>query len=255
MSTLPSRARRRILAACTLAAATVLCGSALAAPAADWPTRPVTLIVPFTAGGPTDIQMRALANAASRITGQPWIVNNQPSVSGTLGPASMAHTAQPDGHTLALITPSVFRLPHLQKVSYDALGDFTYLAGLTAYTQTLTVAQDSRWPSLQAFVDDAQANPGKLTVAAVGTGSLGHISVSRLQRQLGVQVNSVPYKGGSETLAAVLGEAARDPNDLRALENESMPDRFLAAADYQRYARQQFEADRIAVKDLGLALD
>src|SRR5262245_48145502 len=91
-----------------------------AANAQTYPSRPITLIVPFPAGGPTDVVMRAFADAASKHLGQPIIVDNKSGGSGTVGPATMAATAKPDGYTIAQMPITVYRLPLMQKVTYNA---------------------------------------------------------------------------------------------------------------------------------------
>lgn len=183
------------------------CGAALCAPlgraAPAWPAKPVSLIVPFPAGGPIDAQMRALAHALSA-QGPTVVVLNQPGASGTLGPSTMARAA-PDGATLAVITTAVFRLPHLQKVSYDPLKDFSYIVGLTSYTYAVSVPVGSRWKSVAEVVAYAKDNPGKLNVAAVGTGSLGQIATDQWQKKAGMAVNYVPFKGGADAMTALLG--------------------------------------------------
>jgi tripartite-type tricarboxylate transporter receptor subunit TctC len=287
------------------------------------------MIVPFPAGGATDVQMRALCLAASKTLGQPIVIQNQPGVSGTLGPAAMARSAPRDGTTLALITPAVFRLPHLQPVSYEPLSDFTYIIGLTSYVYGVSAAAGSPWKTFADFVVHAKANPGKVNVASVGTGSLGQITVRRLERIAGIQLNFIPFKGGADALAALLGghvdvmieagwgamaeagkvrllavaedhrlkrwpavptlrelgyditvqsevgiagpkgieprivsvlhdafrQATSDPAYLRALESESMPNRYMNTADYQHYAAAQYAGDKRLVAELGIRLD
>ncbi len=200
-----SMSRRAFAQAISVAALLGTTGFASNALAQDWPSRPITLIVPFSAGGPTDTQFRALGAAASQELGQPIVVINQPGVSGTLAPATMARSAAPDGYTLSLITPALFRLPHLQQVPYDALKDFTYIIGLTSYVYGVSVAADSRWKTFQELIAYARANPGKVNVAGVGTGSLGQITTKRLAEKTGVEFNYVPFKGGADATLALLG--------------------------------------------------
>jgi len=192
-----------------------------------YPGRPITMIVPFTAGGPTDTQIRALSHAAARVLGQPIVVENRPGVSGTLGPSTMARTAARDGYTLAMITPALFRLPHLQPVSYDAMNDFTYIVGLTSYVQGVSVAADSPWKTMAHLIDYARANPGKVSVASVGTGSLGQITVARLSRAAGIKLNFVPFKGGSEAnnddSSRPVGRIAHHHRRARARRRRAMP--------------------------------
>jgi tripartite-type tricarboxylate transporter receptor subunit TctC len=124
--------------------------AAVTAQAQTFPSKPITLIVPYGAGGPTDVQIRALAAAAAKELGQPIVINNVPGVGGTLGPATMARTAAPNGYTLAVVVGSMFRMPHLQKVDYHPVNDFTYVIGLTGYTFGVAVSADAPgrpWPT------------------------------------------------------------------------------------------------------------
>ncbi len=93
--------------------------------AQNFPTKPVTLIVPWPAGGATDRHLRVLAEAASKHLGQQIVIDNKPGASGTLGAATMAATAKPDGYTIAQLPITIFRLPYMQKVSFDPTKDFS----------------------------------------------------------------------------------------------------------------------------------
>src|SRR3954453_2431791 len=95
------------------------------AQAQQFPTRPVTLIVPWPAGGTTDVGMRALASATEKHLGQPIVIENRPGGSGTLGPGQMAPTAKPDGYTIAQIPITIFRFPFMTKTTFDPSTDFT----------------------------------------------------------------------------------------------------------------------------------
>src|SRR5688572_26375373 len=96
-----------------------------------FPNRPITLIVPWPAGGSTDTHLRKLAEIAGRHLGQPIIVENKPGAGGMLGPSGMARSAAPDGYTLSQLHVGAFRQPHLQKVDWDPLRDFTYIIGVS----------------------------------------------------------------------------------------------------------------------------
>ena len=102
--------------------------------AAEFPSKPVTLITPWTAGSAADTVDRALANLASKYLGQPVIVENKPGGGGTLGPAEMAATAKPDGYTIAEITVASFRYPQIYKATYHPLKDFSFIIHVTGYT-------------------------------------------------------------------------------------------------------------------------
>jgi tripartite-type tricarboxylate transporter receptor subunit TctC len=211
--------RRMLVAAAAVAA---IFGLAGAAQAQNFPTKPVTLIVPWPAGGGTDISMRALAEAAQKHLGQPIVIENRPGASGTLGPAQMAATAKPDGYTLTQIPITVFRFPFIQKVTFDPAKDFTYVIGLTGYTFGVVVKNDAPWKTFQEFLADAKANPGKIKYATPGAGTTLHITMEQIAKQQGIKWTQVPFKGQAETNAALLGghvHAAADSTGWAALVN------------------------------------
>jgi tripartite-type tricarboxylate transporter receptor subunit TctC len=191
--------------ALALLSATILAAIAGPASAQNFPTKPINLIVPWPAGGSTDIAMRAIAEAASKHLGQPVIVDNRAGGSGTVGPAQMAATAKPDGYTIAQIPITIFRLPLMQKTTWDADKDFTYIAHLTGYTFGVTVRADSEFKTWADVVKFAKANPGKVTYATPGAGTSLHIGMEQIAARDGIKVTQVPFKGGAETNAAVLG--------------------------------------------------
>lgn len=184
-------------------AAAAVAGNAVAQ--AAWPTRPVTLVVPWPAGGSTDVSMRAMAEAAGRHLGQQVVVDNKPGASGTLGPATMAATARPDGYTIAQMPISMFRLPYMQKVSFDPVKDFTYISNLTGYTFGVVVKKDSKYQTFKDLIEAARANPGKITYATPGAGTTLHITMEQIAAASGVKWTQVPFKGGAETSAAIMG--------------------------------------------------
>lgn len=169
-----------------------------------FPTHPVTLIVPFAAGGATDTLVRTLADGAARTLGQPVIVENRPGAAGVLG-ANVVARAKPDGYTLTVIPEPVFRLPHLQKTQFDPLRDFTYVIHLTGYTLGVAVRADAPWKSWQDMVEDARHRPGKISYGSTGTNGTMHVTMEEISRKLGIQLNHVPYKGESEIITAMLG--------------------------------------------------
>ena len=194
---------------CGRLVALIIAGLLTVAPAAAWaqayPAKPVTMVVPWPAGGSTDIVMRAISEAAAKQLGQPIVIDNKPGASGTLGPAVVAATAKPDGYTLAQIPITVMRLPLMQKVTWDARKDFTYVVHLTGYTFGITAKADGPFKTWQDVVAFAKENPGKLTYATPGTGTSLHIGMEQIAARAGIQLTHVPFKGGAETNAAVLG--------------------------------------------------
>ena len=190
----------------TLLAAALLFGAAdRAAAQATFPVKPITLIVPWNAGGSTDIYFRAMAEVAGKLLGQPVIVDNKTGGTGTVGPVTMAKTQKPDGYVLAQIPVTIMRLPLMQKVSWDALADFTYVIHLTGYTFGVTTKADSKFKSWKDVVEYGKANPGKITYATTGPGGSLHIGMEQIANRDGFTMTMVPFKGGTETNAAVLG--------------------------------------------------
>lgn len=173
--------------------------------AADFPTKPITLIVPWPAGGSTDIVMRTLAEITSKHLGQPIVVENKPGGGGTVGPATMVATAKPDGYTLSQIPVTVFRYPLMMKTTYDPLKDFTYIIHLTGYTFGVVVKKDAPWKTFNELVAYAKANPGKVTYATPGAGTSLHTTMEMIALKNGFKWTQVPMKGSAETVPAVLG--------------------------------------------------
>jgi tripartite-type tricarboxylate transporter receptor subunit TctC len=177
-----------------------------AARAQAYPSKPITFIVPWPAGGSSDITLRAMSEVASKVLGQPIQIDNKAGASGTLGPATMSATAKPDGYTIAQFPISVFRLPVMQKTAFDPMKDFTYISHLSGYTFGVTTAADQPYKTFKDVIEYAKANPGKVTYATPGAGTSLHIGMERIAAQAGIKWTQVPFKGGAETNAAVLGK-------------------------------------------------
>ena len=173
--------------------------------AQTFPTKPVTLIVPWPAGGSTDLVMRAIAEGAGKYLGQAVVVENKPGASGTAGPATMAAAARPDGYTIAQMPITIFRLPHMVKTTFDPIKDFSYIVHLTGYTFGVVVKADAPWKTFQDLVEYARANPGKLTYGTPGAGTSLHITMEQIATKAGIKWTQVPFKGAAETNAALLG--------------------------------------------------
>ena len=198
-----SHPSRRQLTTAGLVAAASLAFPALTR-AQAFPARPVRLICPWPPGGSTDIVMRALAESASKALGGQVIVENKPGASGMLGPNELVN-ARPDGYTLSQLTIGVMRLPHMQKMQFDPLKDFTYIIGLTGYTFGIVVRADSPIKSIKDLVDYGKANPGKFSFGSTGNGTTPHLAVEELASKAGIQLQHVPFKGSSDGLQALLG--------------------------------------------------
>ena len=175
------------------------------ASAQAWPTRPVTLIVPWAAGGSTDVALRALAKATEKHLGQSIVVENRAGAAGTLGPANMAATAKPDGYTISQLPIPVFRQPFLTRTSYDPARDFTYIIGLTGYTFGVVVRRDSPWKTFPELITAAKADPGTITYGTPGAGTTPHIAMEQIAKEQGAKLIHVPFKGAGDSIPALLG--------------------------------------------------
>ncbi len=205
--------RRDVLigAGAGLVASAAVASPALAQSAADFPTKPITLIVPWGAGSGIDLWHRALADAAGKILGQPVVVDNKAGASGTAGPATMAGTARPDGYTISHIPITVHRFPSMQKVSFDPIKDFTYIVHLSGFLFGVYVNTDSPFKTFKDMIDFARANPGKLVYGSPGAGTSPHIGMEQIARHEGITWTHVPFVQGTD--AALMG------NHVMALAN------------------------------------
>ncbi len=189
-----------------LALALLLAFTALPAMAADFPAKPITLICPWGAGGSSDIYLRVLGECASKHLGQPVIIENKPGGGGTVGPSTMAATAKPDGYTITQIPMGIFRYPHMMKVTYDPLKDFTYIIHLSGYAVGVVVKTESRWKTFNEVVAYSKANPGKVSFASTGVGTATGMTMELISLKNGLKWVHVPFKSAGETIAALLGD-------------------------------------------------
>ena len=196
--------RHLIQSAATLAASGLAFQSHAQTSAQAFPGRPLKLIVAFPAGGPTDITMRVLADNASKILGQPVVIENKPGAGGTL-PAQTLQSTPPDGYTLAQIPLGVFRLPYTTKITWDPIKDLAYVLNVTGYAFGLVVPSDSPLKSWTHFVGWAKANPGKLSYGSTGTMTSPHLTMELIAQKLGIELLHVPYKGSADLMQSILG--------------------------------------------------
>jgi tripartite-type tricarboxylate transporter receptor subunit TctC len=176
----------------------------LAAHAVDWPTRPVTIIVPFVAGGNTDMMARLAAERLSAKFGQPFIIENRAGAGGVTGAAQVARSA-PDGYTFLFGAGSQLVLaPLLQKVPYDPDRDLVPITEFGTGPQILGVKADMPVNTLQEFIDYTKARPGKLTYAGVGVQTVTAIAAGVLLARAGLDMTLVPYKGGVQAVGDLL---------------------------------------------------
>ena len=201
--------RRRLLLASAALAASPLAG----AQTATFPSRPITLIVPWPAGGSTDRHLRTLAEVAGKVLGQNVIVANQPGGGGTIGPGSMALQAKPDGYTLSQMPMGMLRIPHMQKTAWNPLTDFTPIIGITGYTFGFVVRADSPFKTFNDFVEAARKQPGKVDYGSTGIGTSPHLLIEDVSDSARISLNHIPFKGNADLMQALLGghiQAASD---------------------------------------------
>jgi tripartite-type tricarboxylate transporter receptor subunit TctC len=199
---MPSSFPRRQILQAGLAGAASIALPALAQ--SSFPSRPIKLICPWPAGGSTDAVMRAIAESAARILNNPVIIENKGGASGMLGPNELV-SAKPDGYTLSQLTIGVLRLPHMQKMQFDPMLDFTYVACLTGYTFGIVVRADSPIKSIKDLVAYAKAKPGEFTFGSTGNGTTPHLAVEEFAMKAGIKLQHVPFKGNADGMQALLG--------------------------------------------------
>ena len=186
-------------------AACIAHGEALAqAQSQPWPTKRVTVIVPFTAGSATDIMARTVAQRLSEQLGQPFVVENRPGAGGTIGVAAVAR-AEPDGHTILVhsssytITPTTY-----PNTPYDTLRDLTGITPLALIPNVLVISPDKGHKTVQDLVKAAKAKPGAMNYASAGVGTATQLNGERFRLGAGIQVVHVPFKGTPEALTEVI---------------------------------------------------
>jgi len=132
------------------------------------------------------------------------VVENKPGAGGTMGAAAMVN-AKPDGYTLTQLPLGIYRLPHMQTMSFDPVKDLTHIVCLTGYTFGIACTADSPFKTLKEMVAFAKANPGKLEYGHTGTGTTPHLAIEEFSDKAGIQLNPIPFKGSAEIMQAILG--------------------------------------------------
>ena len=180
---------------------------ALAAQAAgNFPDRPVNIIVPFPAGGSTDTVARAVALSMAEQLGKPFVVENRPGATGTIGAGAVKRAAA-DGYTLLVASLGPFVVtPHMVKnVPYDASKDFDYITIPVQAPNVLVASPTQKARSVSEVIAALKANPGKISFASSGNGSSDHLSAELFWQQTGTEAVHVPYKGGAPAITDLLG--------------------------------------------------
>ncbi len=175
------------------------------AQAADFPKKPIEIIVPASAGGGTDMFARALANSAKDVFGQPVVIVNKPGGSGVVG-FTAGQTAKPDGYTTTMFFAEIVIVPHLGLAKTDHKL-FDPIMRVNMDPAAITVQADAPWKTLKEFIDYAKANPGKLRVANSGPGSIWQLAAAQMEDKLGLKFIQIPYSGAAPGVTALLSGA------------------------------------------------
>ncbi len=181
----------------------VLCILTSPLSAAEFPDRPVNLMIGYSTGGIGDLQGRAIAAATEPFLGQPVAALNKPGAVGTVM-MSLIAKSKPDGYNVGLAPGSLTITPYFQPVPYE-LKDFTYLVGLSTFLESLNVRQDSPWKTVKELTDYAKANPGKVRIGASATFASITVLIQSLFDQAGAKYVLVPFQGEGEVITALLG--------------------------------------------------
>ena len=186
-----------------IAAALALCAGA--AFAQQYPTKPVKIIVAFTAGSATDVLARLTADFLSKSMGQTFVVENRAGAGGIIG-TQVAKDAPPDGYTLTACPSGPFAInPGIySQLPYDPIKDFEPISNIGLTPQVIVVGAQFKYKTLKDLVADAKAHPGEIAYGSLGTGSTSHLTMEAFQAAAGIKLNHIPFKGGQEAQTAIL---------------------------------------------------
>ena len=222
----------RSLGALAALVAVILGHAALAQP---WPARPVTIVVPFTAGTTSDILARALAQYLTDTLGQPFVIDNRGGANGNIGAAAVARAA-PDGYTLLLATTG----PAATNMAFDPEKDFAPVALIGKSPILITARADAPFATLQELIDYARAHPDSLNGGFPGNGALGHITGILLQSTAGIKFGYVQYRGSAAIITDLIGrniDIAMDSMAAYAPTVQGGQIKALAIAGAQRWSK------------------
>jgi tripartite-type tricarboxylate transporter receptor subunit TctC len=194
-----ARNRRRLIQAMGAAALPI----PWSAFADDYPSKPIELIVPASAGGGTDALARVFAEVTKKDLPQPFVVNNKPGASGVIGMNDVL-ASRADGYKLCMVIAEVTTLPNLGLAKFDYTR-FEPIARLNADPAAISVRADAPWNTLEEFLADAKARPGEMKLGNAGSGSVYHLSAIGLEDKAGVKFNHVPFSGAAPAVVALLG--------------------------------------------------
>ena len=190
----------------TLSVAAIAAAMAIASPAwaQDYPSKPISLIHGFGAGGNADTMARILGDAMSKGLGQRVIVEAKPGAAGVIASEMLTRSA-PDGYTLLMLTAAHATTANLSKIKYDPVDDFAMLTTIGFYPYVIAVRAEHPFRNLADLIAAAKAKPGEITYTSVGVGSVPHLTGELLSTRAGIKMTHVPYRGGTGPITDVLG--------------------------------------------------
>jgi tripartite-type tricarboxylate transporter receptor subunit TctC len=202
---------------------------------AKFPSKPITMVIQWAAGGTTDLSGRKIAEIAGKILGQPIVIENKIGGAGVIGVNAVAK-APADGYTIGTISASAnTQVPHFRSVPYHPIDDFTFLMVYGKYAYVCCVLPDSPWKTFKDFIKDAQQNPGKYKYTTPGPLSAPHIVMEHIFKVEKVKASHIPVGGSSEAIRQLLGrhvDIATTPDFMPYIRSEKM--RPLAVAENEK---------------------
>lgn len=169
-----------------------------------YPTKPISFVIGYPAGGTTDLCARPLVVAAGKILGQPIVVLNKPGGGSAVAVASIK-LEKPDGYTIGILPSGAVLSQHMRNVPYDSATDFTPIMQYAVYLYGLVVKADAPWKTFKDFMDYAKANPGKIRYSTAGAGTPQHLVMERLALKEKIKWTHIPFQGGGPAITALLG--------------------------------------------------
>lgn len=218
----------------------------------SFPNRPVTIIVPFSAGGSTDVLVRSLSKVAEKKLGVPLIITNKTGAGGTVGQTELARSKN-DGYTIgSLAIGASTVVPQIRKVHYNIETDFEFIGGISAFTYGIFVKSDSRFNSMADVIKEARANPGKITYGTMSP--YVQMALLLVEQKENIKMTYVPFRSGSKATAGLLGGhidiAIISTDAVKFLESKDI--KMLASAAPERW---ELVPDVPTMKELGYDVD
>jgi len=204
------RALARALGVAAVATTAIFCAASLTAPAAlaqdSWPGKPVRIVVPFAAGGTTDISARVIADELTQALKQTFIVDNKAGAGGNIGAADVARS-KPDGYTFLMGTPGTQSINQFlySSMPYNTAKDFAPVSFVVRVPNVLLINPSLKARTLNDFIAEVKANPGAYSYGSPGNGTTGHLSTELLKSMAGIKVAHVPYRGSGPMLIDLVG--------------------------------------------------